>query len=72
MASTLYAVSSLFSTPPNQEPGGRRAHSRRCYHGSMQEEERFIPKGAIAFFVAMIVLYAAIWFLLIGIMIRRG
>jgi hypothetical protein len=38
----------------------------------MHEGERFIPKGAIAFFVAMITLYAAIWFLLLRIMIRRG
>jgi len=38
----------------------------------MQEEERFVPRGAIAFFVAMITLYAAIWFLLVGIMLRRG
>jgi hypothetical protein len=38
----------------------------------MQEDERFIPRGAIAFFVAMITLYAGIWFLLLRIMIRRG
>lgn len=44
----------------------------RAYHSPMQQEDRFIPRGAVAFFVAMVSLYAAIWFFLIGIMIRRG
>ena len=44
----------------------------REYHPPMHQEGRFIPRGAIAFFVAMVSLYAAIWFFLIGIMIRRG
>jgi hypothetical protein len=38
----------------------------------MQEEPPFVPRGAVAFFAAMIVLYAGIWLLLLGIMIRRG
>ena len=38
----------------------------------MQEETPFVPRGAVAFFVALIVLYAAIWLLLLGIMISRG
>jgi len=38
----------------------------------MQEEPPFVPRGAVAFFVAMIVLYAGIWFLLLGIMLSRG
>ena len=38
----------------------------------MEDESSFVPKGAIAFFVSMIVFYAAIWLLLMGIMIARG
>jgi len=49
-----------------------RGQFPNCYDRAMQEDERFIPRGAIAFFVAMIALYAAIWTLLMGIMIRRG
>jgi len=36
------------------------------------DDSTFFPRGAVAFFVAMIVLYAAIWFLLMGIMVHRG
>lgn len=28
----------------------------------MKGEERFVPKGAIAFFIAMLLLYAVMWF----------
>lgn len=38
----------------------------------MPESEKFIPRGAIAFFVTMAVLYAGVWLLLLSIMIRRG
>jgi hypothetical protein len=38
----------------------------------MHETEKFVPRGAIAFFVTMAVLYAGVWFLLLSIMIRRG
>jgi len=36
------------------------------------ESTRFVPKGAIAFFVAMIAFYALVWLLLMGVMITRG
>lgn len=35
-------------------------------------DDRFVPRGAVAFFVAMIVFYAATWLLMMGIMISRG
>jgi hypothetical protein len=38
----------------------------------METDDRFVPRGAVAFFVAMIAFYAAIWLLLMGIMISRG
>jgi hypothetical protein len=38
----------------------------------MEDETPFLPRGAVAFFVAMMVLYAAIWLLLMGIMVSRG
>ena len=41
------------------------------YHGAV-ESTRFVPKGAIAFFVAMIAFYALVWLLLMGVMITRG
>ena len=38
----------------------------------METEPRFVPKGAIAFFVLMIVVYAAIWLRMLGLMVSRG
>jgi hypothetical protein len=38
----------------------------------MQDDSNFFPRGAVAFFAAMLVLYAAIWFLIMGIMVSRG
>ena len=38
----------------------------------MEDETPFLPRGAVAFFVVMMVLYAAIWLLLMGIMVSRG
>lgn len=38
----------------------------------MEDESTFVPRGAVAFFLSMIVFYAAIWLLLMGIMIARG
>jgi hypothetical protein len=39
----------------------------------MQDEEApFFPRGAVAFFAAMIVFYAALWFLILSIMVARG
>jgi hypothetical protein len=38
----------------------------------MQDDSTFFPRGAIAFFAAMIVFYAAFWFLMMGIMVGRG
>jgi len=39
----------------------------------MQDEEApFFPRGAVAFFAAMIAFYAAFWFLILGVMVSRG
>ncbi len=38
----------------------------------MQDDSTFVPRGAIAFFAAMIVFYAAFWFLMMAIMVGRG
>jgi len=34
--------------------------------------EKFFPKGSIAFFIAMIILYAIIWLLVYIVMLKRG
>ncbi len=36
------------------------------------EDEDFVPRGAIAFFVAMMLFYVALWGLIMGIMVARG
>ncbi len=38
----------------------------------MQDENAFVPRGAVAFFGALIVFYAAIWILMMAIMVSRG
>ena len=32
----------------------------------------FFPRGAVAFFVAMMIVYAGVWLLIAGIMVARG
>jgi hypothetical protein len=38
----------------------------------MEQEGSFVPRGAVAFFAAMIVFYAAFWFLLFAVMVARS
>ena len=38
----------------------------------MDDETPFFPRGAVAFFIAMMLFYGAIWLLLMGIMVSRG
>jgi len=38
----------------------------------MQEEPPFFPRGAVAFFAAMMVFYAAFFVLIMAIMVSRG
>lgn len=38
----------------------------------MQEETSFFPRGAVAFFVALIVFYIAVWVFITAIMVSRG
>jgi hypothetical protein len=38
----------------------------------MQDDSTFFPRGAVAFFAAMIVFYAAFWFLMMAVMVSRG
>lgn len=43
------------------------------FNAAMESDDStFFPRGAVAFFAALIVLYAAIWFLIMAIMIGRG
>ena len=37
-----------------------------------REEATFFPKGAICFFVLLLLFYAALWLLIYGIMIARS
>ena len=36
-----------------------------------KKEEEFVPRGAIAFFAAMLVFFAAVWLFFYLLMIRR-
>lgn len=38
----------------------------------MTDDRPFVPRGAVAFFVSLIVFYAAFWFLLFAIMVARS
>jgi hypothetical protein len=42
------------------------------YDPAKVSPDRFVPKGAIAFFAAMIVFYGAVWLLLMAVMVARG
>jgi hypothetical protein len=35
-------------------------------------KQRFVPWGAMAFFISMVLVYVAIWFSLYALMVRRG
>jgi len=37
----------------------------------MERNESFVPKGAIAFFVAMLVFYAAVWLATYAVLLIR-
>ena len=37
-----------------------------------ENETKFFPRGAIAFFVLLLVFYAALWFLIYWLMISRS
>jgi hypothetical protein len=36
------------------------------------EEDRFFPSGAIAFFWSLILFFSGVWFLMFWILVRRG
>jgi hypothetical protein len=38
----------------------------------MQEESSFFPRGAVAFFAAMVVFYALFWLAIAAVMVGRG
>lgn len=38
----------------------------------MPEKDSFFPRGAIAFFAAMMLFYAGLWALIAAIMVGRG
>jgi hypothetical protein len=39
---------------------------------SNRPDEKFFPRGAIAFFVALLVFYAVLWLVIYGLMIARS
>ena len=39
---------------------------------AQESEPKFFPSGAIFFFVLLLLFYAALWFVLYGLMIARG
>jgi len=44
---------------------------RRDRARTMNDETLFVPRGAVAFFVAMMAFYAAVWALLAAVMVAR-
>ena len=38
----------------------------------MEDESSFFPRGAVAFFAALIVFYAAFWAFIMAILLMRG
>lgn len=38
----------------------------------MEDDTPFVPRGAVAFFVAMMLFYGAFWLLLMLVMVARG
>jgi len=38
---------------------------------TMNDETPFVPRGAVAFFVAMMAFYVAVWALLAAVMVAR-
>jgi len=49
------------------------ACAQRAAIAAMEKDEgEFFPRGAVAFFAAMLVFYAGFWLLLMAIMVRRG
>ena len=49
-----------------------RRSTRALVAHVMQEETPFFPRGAIAFFAAMMVVYALFWLLIAAVMVSRG
>ena len=37
-----------------------------------EPQDSFSPRGAVAFFVTLLIVYAAVWLLIAGIMVSRG
>jgi len=48
------------------------ARVERSFAARMNDETSFVPRGAVAFFAAMMVFYVAVWALLAAIMVARG
>lgn len=38
----------------------------------MQDETQFVPRGAVAFFVSLIIFYGAFWLAMMALMVSRG
>jgi len=36
-----------------------------------ESEQKFVPRGAVAFFAAMVVFFAVVWALLFALMVHR-
>ena len=41
-------------------------------NGSPESEEKFYPRGAIAFFVGLVIFYALLWLVIYGLMVARA
>jgi hypothetical protein len=41
-------------------------------NGNSENEKPFFPRGAIFFFVALLVFYAALWLVIYGLMVGRS
>ena len=57
-------------TPPCAAPHVA-AHGVRAVVRGMNDSE-FVPRGAIAFFAAMMIFYVVFWLLMTALMVARG
>ena len=57
-------------TPPSAVP---HAASAACVLKSQgMNDSEFVPRGAIAFFAAMMIFYVVFWLLMAALMVARG
>ena len=58
--------------PQNQETILPNRADLSQTEGTLSESKSFVPKGAVAFLVAMLAVYAGVWFFFFKLMVTRN